>query len=225
LRELNIVLESYHSLLTSTVNILTAATEFGCKKVILAGSLEEPDYNDINPVPSSPYAAAKWAARGYATMFHKLYGTQIVNPRIFMVYGPGQRELRKLIPYVITTLLNNETPKLSSGSRAIDWIFIDDVIDGLITLVQSSVTAEDMIDIGTGKTITVKEIVRNIVSITGSTVSPEFGEVADRQLERVAVADPVANYRKTGWKPIVSIDEGLKRTVEWYKIHYHRKTE
>jgi UDP-glucose 4-epimerase len=224
LRELNIVLESYHSLLTSTVNILAAATEFGCKKIILAGSLEEPDYNDIIPVPSSPYAAAKWASRGYAAMFYKLYGTPIANPRIFMVYGPGQRELKKLIPYVITTILKNESLKLSSGTRAIDWVFIDDVIDGLINIAQSSVTAEDIIDIGTGNTITVKELVRNIVSITGSTVIPEFGEIADRPLERVAVADPAATYRKTGWKPKVTIDEGLTKTVEWYKTRFNGLT-
>jgi UDP-glucose 4-epimerase len=219
LRDAGIVVESYHSLLTSTVNILTAVTEIECKKIILAGSLEEPEPEEVSPVPSSPYAAAKWAARGYASMFGKLYGVPVVNPRIFMVYGPGQREYRKLIPYVTISLLKNDIPKLSSGRRAIDWIYIDDVIDGLIVHAVNEEVTNSPVDIGTGQKISVKEIVEKLVAITGSTIQPVFGDLEDRPLERVTSADPDATFQKTGWKPAVSIDEGLHHTVVWYKDH------
>jgi len=218
LRDASVVIESYHSLLTSTINILTAATETGCEKIILAGSLEEPDPGIKNPIPSSPYAAAKWAARGYALMFHKLYGTPVVNPRIFMVYGPGQYETRKLIPYVTLSLLKNEQPKLSSGSRAIDWVYIDDVIDGLLTFaIVNNIPDDAVFDIGTGKKTTVKEIVEKLVTITGSSIQPLFGDMKDRPMERVVVADPQITYEKTGWQPNTFIDEGLAKTVKWYK--------
>lgn len=217
LREMNYVLEAYHSILTSTINVLTAATEEGCKKIILAGSLEEPDEN--NSIPSSPYAAAKWACRGYAEMFRMLYGTPVVNPRIFMVYGPGQREKRKLIPYVTLSLLNNEAPKLSSGQRAIDWIYIDDVVDGLVMLAKNDDIPDGSIDIGTGNKTTVKEIVEKLVDITGAEVKPVFGDLKDRPMERVTAADMQSTYEKTDWKPVVSINEGLVRTVDWYKKH------
>ena len=215
LRDAQYVIESYHSLLTSTVNLLTVATKTGCKKIVLAGSLEEPD--EVSPVPSSPYAAAKWACRGYERMYHALYGTPVVNPRIFMVYGPGQREIRKLIPYVILSLLRNEVPKLSSGRRAIDWVFIDDVVDGLIHLAKNETF--DRVDIGTGCTTTVKEIVEKLVAITGSDKRPVFGDLEERPLERVASADSENTFEKTGWKPVMSIDEGLRQTVSWYKDH------
>ncbi len=217
LRDAEILVDSYHSLLTSTINILTVATDTGCEKIVLAGSLEEPD--ETFPVPSSPYAAAKWAVRGYASMFRELYGTPVVNPRIFMVYGPGQREHRKLIPYVTLSLLKNEQPKLSSGRRAIDWVYIDDVIDGLLTLAQSERIPDGLIDIGSGIKTTVKEIVEELVTIIGASIKPVFGDLDDRPMERVTVADPVSTYEKIGWQPNTSIDEGLTRTVDWYRKH------
>ena len=216
-REIEYVVEAYHSILTSSVNILTTGTETGCKKIVLAGSLEEPDDNDR--IPSSPYAAAKWACRGYARMYRELYGTPVVNPKIFMVYGPGQWEQRKLIPYVTLSLLKNETPKLSSGRRAIDWVYIDDVVEGLIVLSKNNGLTGDSLDIGSGRKTTVREIVEKLVDITGSDVQPLFGDLDDRPMERVAVADPELTYKKTGWKPGISLDEGLTRTVEWYKKH------
>ena len=225
LRDAGILVNSYHSLLTSTINILTAATDTGCEKIVLAGSLEEPEPGESFPVPSSPYAAAKWAARGYAAMFRELYGTPVVNPRIFMVYGPGQLEHRKLIPYVTLSLLKNEQPKLSSGRRAIDWVYIDDVVDGLLTLAQSENTPDGLIDIGTGEKTTVKEIVEKLVTITGSSAQPVFGDLDDRPMERVTVANPESTYKKTGWRPRTSIYEGLTRTVEWYRKHLKQFTE
>ncbi len=219
LREVENVLEAYNSLLTSTVNILTAAAETGCQRLILPGSMEEPDANV--PIPSSPYAAAKWACRGYAAMFKELYGTPVVNPRIFMVYGPGQREYKKLIPYVTLSLLNKEIPKLSSGSREIDWVYIDDVINGLIALAKCENSLDDSLDIGTGKKITVKEMVDKLVEITGTSIEPVFGELLERPMERVAAANIDLMIEKTGWKPEVNIDEGLRKTVAWYKQHFH----
>jgi UDP-glucose 4-epimerase len=90
-RELELVLPTYHSNLTTTVNLLLVATEIGCDRIILPASLEEPDVDDLEVVPSSPYAAGKWASSAYARMFHKLYGTPVVILRVFMTYGvlPG----------------------------------------------------------------------------------------------------------------------------------------
>jgi UDP-glucose 4-epimerase len=114
-RDLKYLPDLYNSLLSSTVNLLTVVTEIGCEKVVVAGSLEEPD--DEDPHPGSPYAAAKAGCRIYTRLFANLYGTPVVNPRIFMVYGPGQTDFRKLIPYVISSLLKDEAPELASGTR------------------------------------------------------------------------------------------------------------
>ena len=131
-REVELVAPTFDANLASTVHLLTAVTRHGCRRFIQVGSLEEPEPGEAVAVPSSPYAAAKMAASAYARMFHGLYGTPVVLARLFMVYGPAQKDLRKLIPYLVLSLLRGREPKLSSGSREVDWIYVDDVVDGLI---------------------------------------------------------------------------------------------
>jgi nucleoside-diphosphate-sugar epimerase len=80
----------------------------------------------------SPYAAAKFAASAYGRMFHALYHTPVTILRLFMVYGPGQQDLRKLVPYVTLALLKGEMPRVSSGVREVDRIYVDDVAAGYL---------------------------------------------------------------------------------------------
>ena len=131
------VLPTFHGNLESTVNILTAAAEMGCSRLVLTGSLAEPEPLRGEAFPSSPYAAAKWASSAYARMFHALYGVPTVIARVFMVYGPAQTDLTKLIPSVILSLLNGESPAITSGDRLVDWIFVSDVIDAYLALAQA----------------------------------------------------------------------------------------
>jgi UDP-glucose 4-epimerase len=167
-------------------------------------------------VPCSPYAAAKWAANGYARMFHALYDTPVVVARLFMVYGPGQRDLRKLIPYVTLSLLRGEPPKLSSGRRPVDWIYVNDVVIGLLNLGNAPGVDGAVVDLGFGELVTTREVVEILRDIIGGP-QPEFGALPERPMERVKTADVDATYRMIGWKPAVSLREGLKKTVEWYQ--------
>jgi nucleoside-diphosphate-sugar epimerase len=217
-RQLDRVLPTFESNLTTTVNLLTAATEIGCARVIYSGSFEEPDCNISDMVPSSPYAAAKWAGSNYARMFHQLYNTQVVILRLFMTYGPGKQNQQKLIPYVIRSLLQGQAPKLSSGTRQIDWIFIDDVVDAMIKAALASNIVGSTIDIGSGRLVSIREIVKRIVKIVDKDrILPLFGEVGDRPMEQVKVADLMTTREKIGWEPKVDLDKGLKITVDWYK--------
>ncbi len=117
--DLEHVLPTFQSNLQSTVNLLILAAESGCRRIVLTGSLAEPEPESGETFPSAPYAAAKWASSGYARMFHALYGLPVIIARVFMVYGPGQRDLSKLIPYVILSLLQGKTPQISSGQRLV----------------------------------------------------------------------------------------------------------
>jgi len=210
---------AYHSLLTSTVTILTLATHAECKKINLAGSQEEPE-NDSS-FAGSPYAVAKWSARNYAKMFCNLYHIPVINPRIFMVYGPNQRNYKKLIPYVILSFLKNEAPRRTNGSRPVDWIYIDDVIDALIHGVVSNLNIDIPFHIGTGIQVTVKDIVNKVIQIMGFPVKPLFGFHADRPLERITRADADNMLLE----PKVSLDEGLYRTVQWVKRNFIKITD
>ena len=211
-----LVLPTLHSLLVSTVNVLTVAAEIGCSRVVLAGSLTEPIPDHTEPTPASPYAAAKWASSAYGRMFYKLYGLPVVIVRVFMTYGPEQ-ETGKLIPYVALSLLREQMPKLSSGSWEADWIYVDDVISGLVAAARAPNVVGTTIDLGSGTLVPVRKIVKHLVDLTGCRTVPVFGTLTDRPFEQLRVADVGHAHEMLGWRPTVSLLEGLRLTIDWYK--------
>lgn len=223
-RQLAAVQPTFHANLHGTVNILTAASETECKRIILAGSQEEPDSNQSSlAVPSSPYAAAKWASSAYARMFHALYDTPITLAHIFMVYGPGQNDTKKLIPYTILSLLNDEAPKLTSGDRPIDWLYVDDAVKGLIAIAQSEQINGCTVDLGSGMQMTVREIVEKLDELIDGNVHPEFGAIATRQMEQIRVARRTQTRELIGWEAKTTIEDGLKSTIRWYRTHMSKR--
>jgi UDP-glucose 4-epimerase len=212
------VLPTFHSLLTSTVNLLAAVTEIGCRRLILCGSLDEPRAQQGEVTPSSPYAAAKWAASGYGRMFHALYGTPVVVLRTYMTYGPCQN-IVKLIPSVILSLQEGRSPKLSSGRWQADWIYVDDVIEGFLAAAHKPNVEGCTLDLGSGTLISVRAIVEQLVSIMKPSVQPLFGVLPDRPLKPQCVANIVESEGKLDWRPATSLSTGLLKTVDWYSTH------
>lgn len=204
--------------LVATVNMLTLTAESNVERLLLAASLEEPQPGSVQAIPSSPYAAAKWAASAYAQMFHLLYQTPVVMVRPYMTYGPGQPS-HKLIPQVILSLLKGEAPKLSSGKRPVDWVYVDDVIEGFLAAAHAPGIFGQTIDLGSGDLITIREVVEMIVRLSGVTVQPHFGALPDRPQEKIRVADTVAALEKLDWHTKTSLQSGLKQTIEWYQEH------
>jgi nucleoside-diphosphate-sugar epimerase len=215
-RELDLVLPMLHANFVAAVNVMVAATRHGCTRVVLAGSMEEPPLDAPPPAPQSPYAAAKMSAHLYSRMLHGLFGTPALHLRLFMVYGPGQNDLRKLVPYVTTTLHAGGTPQLMSGERLIDWVYVEDVADAVLRATVGDGLDGMSIDVGTGKLVSVRVIVERLVALTGAPVRPVFGALSDRPAEPVRAADPSAAERLLGWIPRTSLDEGLRRTVAAY---------
>jgi nucleoside-diphosphate-sugar epimerase len=211
-RELSLVSRSVQGELIPTINMLTAIAQRGAGRLVLAASLEEP--LAANAVPSSPYAAAKWAGTGFARMFHLLYGTPVVITRPFMTYGPGQRS-DKLVPHVIRALLRNEPPRLSSGRRMVDWVYVDDLIRGLLLAGSLDGIEGEELDLGSGQLVSVRAVVEQLVQVTGSAVSPEFGALPDRPHEIERRADAVAAHARIGWRAETTLEDGLNRTVAW----------
>jgi UDP-glucose 4-epimerase len=219
-RAIELVLPVFSANLTSTVNLLAAATELGCERILLTGSLEEPEPGPDHAVPSSPYAAAKFAASAYGRMFHALYNSPVVILRVFMVYGPGQQDVNKLVPYVVLGLLKGEVPKLSSGTREVDWIYVDDVVEGFVAAAAAPGIEGSTLELGTGQSVTVRGVVEELVNIIRPTVSPEFGAVPERPLEQIRVANVEDSYRQLGWSAQTTLNDGLSRTVEWYRAQF-----
>lgn len=215
-RELKEVPLTYQNILTTTINILISSHEAEIKRIVLAGSLEEPDSSADDRIPVSPYAAAKCSASMYARMFHKLYETPIVIPRIFMVYGPGRQNTEKLVPYVIQSLIKQNKPQLTSGTRPIDWIYLEDVVEGLIRMALQSGVEGKTIDLGRGELYTVREICEHIQSQIKNDIKIEFGDLGDRPFERIDKADIDKTRELLGWEPSVGVEEGLQKTIAWF---------
>jgi nucleoside-diphosphate-sugar epimerase len=187
---------------------------------MLTGSLVEPNRGVVPEVPSAPYAAAKCAASEYARMFHTIYKLPVVIARVFMVYGPGQKDKTKLIPYVTRKLLQGEAPMITSGQRLIDWIYIDDVIRGFIDISEASGIEGETIDLGSGHLITIHDIVQLVVKLLGSEIKPLFGALQDRALEPLRKADTASSESRIGWRPTVSLEDGLMQTIGWIRSQH-----
>lgn len=195
----------------ATINLLLAAQAVGASRFVNTGSLQEPTGAD--DAPCSPYAASKWAANAYVRMFGDQFGLETVIARLFMVYGPGQNDRTKLVPYVTRRFLSGVAPRLTSGVYEADWIYVDDVVEGLIALACVPEAKGKTIELGTGRLTSVRDVAMEIKKILGTPLEPEFGAVPDRPREVYRVADLGPSREILGWHPRTSLAEGLRQTV------------
>jgi len=219
-RSLEAVAPTLRSNLLPTVELLEAATRVGCRRIVLSGSLlEEPAPGGSHPVPPSPYGASRWAASAYGRMFHALFDAPVVILRPSFAYGPGQ-ETTKLIPHVITTLLEGDSPRLSSGERLLDCVFAEDVARAYVDAAHVPGVEGRTIDIGRGVLSSVHEIVALIVDSVGPTAGrPVFGELPVRPREQEVEVDPDETARVLGWRATTNLEDGLRATVAWFRDH------
>ncbi len=213
-QDLSVVPATFYGCLATTVNVLTATAESGCRSIVLPGSLEEP--LDPGGTPNSPYSAAKWASHTYGRMFHKLFGMEVIQPRIFMSYGPGQ-DCRKVIPYIVISLLNGNPPILQSPERIVDWIYIDDVVTGILAASSGSQKGDQPFEIGSGIGVSIGNVAEKLSRLINTNSSMRFEKLPTRIDEVVRVAEVDATFRRTGWKAKTPLDVGLLMTIEWYR--------
>jgi nucleoside-diphosphate-sugar epimerase len=216
-QDLSNVQPAFHTNLASTVHLLTAAAEMQPLRIVLVGSMQEPDPDHPAAVPCSPYAASKWACSGYARMFHALYRLPVSVARPMMVYGPGQWDLVKLLPYVMVSLLGGTSPAVGSGTRELDWVYVDDVVDGMLAVATADGIQGEAVDLGSGTLTSIRQVIEHVATLIGSDVRVRFGVLPDRPLERPRAARTELTRRLIGWSAQTPLDVGLKQTVAWYR--------
>lgn len=212
-RQLDLVLPTFRANLAASVHVLSAATRVGCRRLVLAGSMEEPEAGEV---PASPYAAAKGASSLYARFFRAAYSTPVVTARVFMVYGPAQHDVTKVVPASILAALDGRRPPISSGARPVDWLYAEDAARGLLALAAAPGVEGETLDLGSGELVTVREMVERICRLMG-VEGPEVGALPDRPRETVRRAEPGLTLARAGWRPEVGLDDGLARTIAWYR--------
>jgi nucleoside-diphosphate-sugar epimerase len=215
-RNVDLVLPIFESDVRTTINFLIAAVEYPVHRFITTASLEEPI---LMEPPTSPYSAAKVASTAYARMFHLVFGVPVVILRPFMTYGPGQPNT-KVVAYILNCLLRGEPPKLSSGSRLVDWIYIDDVISGFLAGMTAHGIEGGTFDLGSGVLVTIQDVAETLSSLTNAKVRPAFSVLPERLAETIRAADIKEARLKLGWQPRVPLDEGLRLTVEECKQRF-----
>jgi UDP-glucose 4-epimerase len=202
--------------LMPTLNVLESAARFGKTRIVLPCSMEEPfpvaNADGELVIPETPYALSKLVCGLYGRFFRQAYDLPVVVVRCFLTYGPHQKPY-KLLPYVIRSLHRGEAPQLSSGTRLVDWIYVDDVVSALIAAATVAQVPDRVLEIGTGQLRTIREVVMMIRDLMGGP-EPVFGAVPARGHERAARIDPAASL--LGWTPKTSLESGLRRTIEFY---------
>lgn len=219
-RDIHLTLPMLATNLQGFVNVAMAARDVGNPRLICMGSLQEPDQT-LPAVPASPYAAAKFAASCYARMFAATYDMPVTIARPLMVYGGGQMDFSKIVPYVIQRLLQGHSADLSSGAQHFDWVHVDDVVEALLEIASRDGLNGRTIDIGTGVSASVADVVGFIAKTLDARRLLRFGTIADRRGEPTRVADVRATESLTGWRSRIDLKSGLERTIRWYQSDLH----
>jgi UDP-glucose 4-epimerase len=210
---LGLLLPTMRDNLCSTVHLLTALAEARVERVVVAGSSEEP----VDGWPTSPYGAAKMASTLYTRLFQRVYGLPCVVARPFMSFGPRQKET-KVIPYTVSSLLRGEAPVLSSGQRTCDFIYVLDVVRGLLYAALRSKLEGQTLDLGTGVGRTIRDVVMLAAELVDKGVQPVFSTQSVRQAELFRVADINQTAGVLGWRPQWSLEDALRETIAWYSL-------
>lgn len=221
-RSLAAVDEAIKSNLTSTIALLTAATEVKADRVILMGSCEEygQRFCPFDPAlalePNTPYGASKAAATCYARMFYGSFQLPTVVLRPSVVYGPGQSP-RMLVSMVLRALAEGKTIAVTAGRQTRDFVFIDDVVDAILLALHNARVVGEAWNIGSGEVVTVRACLETIEQITGRTGLIEYGARAYAESERFHYEPMVSGtFEAFGWKPSTSLEQGLSLT--WHSI-------
>lgn len=231
-RRLDAVDEMNRVIIGGTLHLIQAvlAEAPGCF-LINTGTCEEygdgpvPFREDQLPQPVSPYSAAKAAATFFTTMAVKSLGLKAVTVRPFLTYGPAQQPLR-LIPQAILAGLLRREFKMTPGEQTREFNYVDDIVEGYLEIARRPELSGEILNLGNGREIKVRDVVRLIFDLMGNPIEPQIGALPYRPGETWHFySDPSKAQRLLQWKPHISLEEGLRRTIAWYERHLDRFRE
>lgn len=211
-----------------TLNVLQAARDLRLERVIhtstseVYGTARFIPINESHPLQGqSPYAASKIAADKIAEAFHLSFGLPVVTVRPFNTYGPRQSS-RAIVPTIITQCLVGKTIRLGNLHPTRDMNYVSDIVDGFIQAARSHAAIGCTINIGSGQDISIENLTKKIGELLNRKVVIEKDEKRIRpgksEVDRL-LADNTAARELLGWKSSISLEEGLRLTIEWMVKH------
>jgi nucleoside-diphosphate-sugar epimerase len=220
-------LTTHRANVDATVSVLVAAKDAGVRRVVYAASSSAygdtpalPKREDMPPNPLSPYALQKLVGEQYLQMFTRLYGLDTVSIRYFNVFGPRQdpsSPYSGVIALFVTRLLAGQPPVITGdGEQTRDFTYVDNIVDGVLRAAIAPDVSGRVINVATGRQISINQLAQALQRLLGSDFIPVHTEARTGDV-RDSLADITLARQLLGYEPQVSFEEGLRRTVAWYR--------
>jgi UDP-glucose 4-epimerase len=218
---------SHHANVDGTLRMLLAARDAGVRRVVYASSSSLygdsptlPKHEGMAPNPLSPYGAQKLFGEMYCQVFTRAYGLETVSLRYFNVFGPRQDRTSQysgVLALFIPAVLEGRPPKVyGDGLQSRDFTYVQNVVEANLLACTAPGVAGEVFNIACGDRITVNSMLQQINKITGKDIAPIYAEPRAGDIKH-SHADITKAREKLGYKPLVSFEEGLGRTIEWYR--------
>lgn len=208
-----------------TTNLIKSMND-DCYRFINVGTCEEYGTNQAPfretqmPMPVSPYSAAKAATTLFCQMLFTCFKIPVVTLRPFLTYGPRQNT-RMFIPSVIMSAIKGTDFDMTKGEQTREFNYVSDIVDAFIKTASAKQVEGEIINIGNGNEMKMKDLALKIAGLCQSKIRLNIGILPYREGEVMHFySDNEKAKRLLNWRPKVSLDEGLKRTIAWYREKY-----
>lgn len=216
-----------------TLNILEIARKLNVEKVIITstshvyGDNMLPYLEEYPPRPTRPYETSKTCTDIIAQSYADSFNLPVLIPRFVNVYGPGDHNFNRLIPKTIRSVLQDAPPKMWGGLAVRDYLFVEDAINAFLVLAQHnvpSIKSNRIFNFGGGNKISVEDLIQKIIVLSGKKIQIQKIPVerSDEITQQYVSWDK--SEKTLHWKPRVSLDDGLKKTIDWYKEYLTKAT-
>ena len=212
--------------LEGTINLVDACSKIGFDVDVFVNTGSSSEYGiKDNPIketdllePNSVYGASKASATLFCQTKAKIGNLPIITLRLFSPYGYYEDPTR-LIPSVVISCLEGRNPQLLSPQSVRDFIFIEDVVETYMKVVEQPKKAGvEIFNIGSGRQYTVKEVVDVVVKLMGNSIKPEWGTMPNPRVEpKMWQADISKAKEILGWQPKYNLTQGLEKTIDWFR--------
>jgi UDP-glucose 4-epimerase len=220
---------SHNANITGTLNLLMGARDAKVKRLVYAASSSAygdtptlPKHEGMVPNPISPYAVQKLTGELYITSFFRVYGLEGVSLRYFNIFGPRQDPTSQysgvLAKFITQMLANKPCTIFGDGEQSRDFTYIENAVNGNLLACQAprEKVSGKVFNVATGTRFSLNETFRVLSKITGYTREPQYAAERAGDVKH-SLADISRTHEAIGYRPTVAFEDGLRRTVEWYK--------
>jgi nucleoside-diphosphate-sugar epimerase len=209
---------------TTIQNLVEVLPRSKLKRFVQIGSSDEygnalaPQNEELREQPISPYSLAKVASTHLLQMLHQTENFPAVSLRFFLIYGPGQ-DTGRFLPQTIQGCLTDSTFPSSTGDQLRDFCYVDDTVRAILQTLVVPEAVGNVINIASGEPVSIREMIAKICSLTGSG-KPLYGKINYRPGENMTLYANISKAKRIlNWESRTKLDEGLKKTIDWYKDH------